>query len=418
MTITVSPSSFNGEIRANPSKSIMQRVVAISTLTEMPVNIYNPDKSEDSQAALKIAEAMGCNIIIENDCIKIHKNSPLKNQSWNAGESGLSARIYSSIAGLYDQDIRITGKGTLLRRSMKSLIDVLTNVGLKVEHSDFHLPIVIRGKINNFRPELDAADGSQVLTGLIIALTQAENDSFIKVYNLNSRPYIDVTLCMLKAFGADISHDDYSKFTIPGNQNLHGLKLKIEGDWSGAAFHIVGASISGKAVINGLNPSSSQGDRAILEVLSNAGVKITKKHNKIIVIRDKLEPFFFDATDTPDLFPPLAVLAVYCSGISKIKGISRLENKESNRFLSLKNEFEKLGIHIDKEDDNMIIHPGIPESGVVNSHNDHRIAMALATLGLNAKGDITIQNAECISKSYPEYFNDYEKLGGKIYSII
>jgi 3-phosphoshikimate 1-carboxyvinyltransferase len=416
MKITVSPSSFNGEIRANPSKSIMQRVVAISTLTEMPVNIYYPDNSEDSQAAIRIAETMGCDIINENNSITIHKTGTLKNHIWNVGESGLSARIFSAIAGLYDEDITITGHGTLLKRSMQSLITALTRLGLIVEHRNHLLPLIIKGKINKFRSEIDAADGSQILTGLLIAMAKAEYESEILVQNLSSKPYIDVTLCTLRSFGIMINNENYTRFTIPADQKLQGIKLKIEGDWSGAAFQLVGAAISGRTIINELNPLSLQGDRSILDVLKIVGAKVTMKHDKIIVEKDKLNSFFYDATNTPDLFPPLAVLAANCIGISIIKGISRLLNKESDRFKSIQQEFKKLGIKIEKVDDQMVIHGGKVVGGNVNSNNDHRIAMALATLGLNSKNEITIENAECVSKSYPDYFNDYQILGGKIKS--
>lgn len=414
MTTIVSPSFYNGSISANPSKSIMQRVLAISTLTNDKISIFNPDRSTDSLAALSIAKSIGCDIATSHNNITLQKKHKITDSEWDVGESGLSARIFSVLAGLYEQEISITGHGTLLNRSMTSLITTLENSGLLIEHNDFKLPIKIKGKIKNFVFDINASDGSQVLTGLLIALTQSEYDSEIKVANLLSKPYIDVTLCILRSFGAEIHNEDYKLFKIKGNQKLHGLNLNIEGDWSGASFHLVGAAINGKAEIINLNPASKQGDRAILNVMEQVGAKIRKKHDKIIVEKRELNPFYFDATETPDLFPPLAVLAVNCTGISRIKGISRLLNKESNRFLSIKNEFGKLGIQIEKEDDHMVIFPGKATGGIVNSHNDHRIAMALAILGLNSESDITIQNSECVSKSYPAFFKDFQKLGGKI----
>ena len=414
MTITVSPSCINGELTANPSKSIMQRVIAISTITNGEVVIFNPDRSEDSMSALTIAEDMGCSIEYDNQCVKIQKSANLKKHIWNVGESGLSARIFSFLAGLFDEEIMITGHGTILNRSMRTLIDALSAAGLSVEHQNFRLPIIIKGKINKFRHILDAQDGSQVLTGMLIAFTQAEKDSEIEVINLKSRPYIDISLSTLQLFGADIMNINHNLFNVGGNQRLGGIEVKIEGDWSGSAFYMVGAAISGKVVFDGLNLESYQGDRAILDVLKSAGAKIIEKNEKVIVGKNRLNPFYFDATDTPDLFPPLAVLAVNCSGISRIKGISRLINKESNRFNSLKEEFKKLGLQIEAENDNMIIKPGKPTGGKVNSHNDHRIAMSLSIIGLNAEKNVIIENAECVKKSYPDFFTDYQKLGGKV----
>lgn len=418
MTTTTSPSFYNGSITANPSKSIMQRVLAISALINDKITIFNPDKSADSLAALSIAKSIGCEIVFSENKIILQKKFKLADNVWNVGESGLSARIFSVIAGLYEQEITVTGQGTLLKRSMTSLISALEKTGLQIEHNEFKLPCKIKGKINNFSININASDGSQVLTGLLIALTQAESDSEIIVNNLQSKPYIDITLCILRSFGANIQNEDYKLFKIKGKQKLHGLNMSIEGDWSGAAFHLAGAAINGKAEIKNLNPSSKQGDRAILDVLEQVGAKIKKKHDKIIVEKGVLNPFYFDATETPDLFPPLAALAVNCNGVSKIKGVHRLINKESNRYLSIKNEFNKLGIKIENEEDHMVIFPGKARGGIVDSQNDHRIAMALAILGLSSDADITIQNSECISKSYPDFFEDFQKLGGKIISNI
>ena len=418
MKTTVSPSFYNGSISANPSKSIMQRVLAISTLTNDKITIFNSDRSADSLAALYIAKSNGCEIDSFQNKIVLQKKHNHSSNSWDVGESGLSARIFSAIAGLYENEKYITGQGTLLKRSMSSLISAIEKLGLQIEHNEYKLPFKIKGRIRNFNIDIDASDGSQVLTGLLIALTQADQDSEIKVDNLQSKPYIDITLCILRSFGAEIQNIDYKLFKIKGRQKLHGISLNIEGDWSGAAFHLVGGAINGRAEINNLNPVSKQGDRAILNVLEKVGAKISKKHNKIIIEKGNLNPFYYDATETPDLFPPLAVLGVNCTGISKIKGVHRLINKESNRFLSIKNEFNKLGIQIENEEDHMVIFPGKAKGGIVYSNNDHRIAMALTILGLNSEADITIQNSECVSKSYPNFFEDFKKLGGKILSNI
>ncbi len=414
MKIIIKPSEFNGEIWANPSKSIMQRAVALSALSGEEVFISNPDYSADSLASIGIAENMGATVTKDDDFIVITPGNELKNTVWDVGEAGLSARMFAPIAGLYEEDITITGKGSILKRPMNSVIEALEQLGLEVEHNNFCLPLKIKGKINNYNLDLDLSSGSQLLTGLLIALSKADKDSKIRVKNLKSKPYIDLTICAAQGFGAEIINEDYKHFSIKGNRDFKRKKFNIEGDWSGVAFHLVGAAISGKATITGINPRSKQADRAVLDVLEQAGAKIKIKHNKITVERAELKAFEFDATDCPDLFPPVAVLAAYCKGTSKIKGISRLKHKESNRFLTLQEEFGKLGVKITAEGDFMVIEGKIPSGGSVFSHNDHRIAMAMATAGLRAKGDIEIQNAECINKSYPDYFLDYEILGGLV----
>jgi len=412
MKITIKPSEFNGEIWANPSKSIMQRAVALSALSNGEVFISNPDYSADSLASIGIAESMGATVTKDEDYIIINPSNKLNNSVWNVGESGLSARMFAPVAGLYKEDITIAGEGSILKRPMNTVVEALEKLGLEVEHNDYHLPLIIKGTISNHKLELDMSSGSQLLTGLLIALSKAGRDFNIRVKNLKSKPYIDLTMCVAKGFGAQISNNRYEEFFIKENREFTREKFNIEGDWSGVAFHLVGAAISGKAIITGINPKSKQADRAILDVLDQAGAYIKIKHNKVTVEKSELSSFEFDATDCPDLFPPVAVLAAYCDGVSKIKGISRLKHKESDRFITLKQEFGKLGVQITAEDDFMVVEGRKPSGGTVFSHNDHRIAMAMATAGLGSTGDIVIENAECVSKSYPDYYLDYEILGG------
>lgn len=414
MKIITQPSKFKGKIRANPSKSIMQRVIALGALSRKSLIIENRDNSKDSNAALNIAVSIGAKVKIKEDIVFIDPSQKLKDNVWDVGESGLCARMFAPIAGLFEEDITITGEGSLLSRPMNTVVNGLQQLGLEVEHNNNFLPLTIKGKIKNYKLKLDSSSGSQFLTGLLISLTQADQKSDIKVKNLKSKPYIDLTTCVLEGFGATISNDNYTHFQIEGNQKLKRNKFIVDGDWSGVAFHLVGAAISGKAVINGINPKSKQSDRIILDILKDVGAKIKIKHNKIIIEKGELSPFEFDATNSPDLFPPLAVLASCCKGTSYIKGISRLKHKESNRYETIKKEFVKLGIRIDKSGEVMIIKGEIPSGGIVNSHNDHRIAMALATLGLIARGNIEIKNAESVNKSYPDYFSDYKILGGKL----
>jgi len=257
------------------------------------------------------------------------------------------------------------------------------------------------------------SSGSQILTGLMIALSKAKKNSVINVSNLKSKPYIDLTVCVLTAFKNRIRNSNYKRFEISGNASLQREEFEVEGDWSGVAFHLVGAAISGKVRIENINPNSKQADKAILDVLKNVGADVMIDKRVVEVGKRQLKAFEFDATDAPDLFPPLAVLAVYCDGVSRIKGVSRLQHKESDRYATIRQEFEKVGIRVEKEDDYMLIYGGQPKGATVDSHNDHRIAMAMATLGLLAAGNIEIENSGCVSKSYPGYFEDYVKLGGE-----
>jgi 3-phosphoshikimate 1-carboxyvinyltransferase len=233
----------------------------------------------------------------------------------------------------------------------------------------------------------------------------------VLVTNLKSIPYINMTLDVLKHFGIKIRHFNYERFEIKGNQKLRPKTIKIESDWSGAAFFLVAGAIAGPLSVTGLNLKSHQGDKRILNAMVDAGADLKLFHNLIYVETNPLYSFNFDATHCPDLFPPLAVLAVCCKGESRIKGISRLAFKESNRAITIQKEFGKLGIRIELVDDDMLITGGPILGGVVDSCADHRIAMAMGILSLVSESPITIHNPEVVNKSYPTFFEDLKKVG-------
>jgi 3-phosphoshikimate 1-carboxyvinyltransferase len=230
------------------------------------------------------------------------------------------------------------------------------------------------------------------------------------VKNLKSIPYIQMTLDILNHFGISIDHNNFETFWISGNQKPKAQGYHVEGDWSGAAFHLVGAAISGEIKLLGLNPRSSQADRKILEALQKSGAEVLIGEDEIQITKKSLQSFDFDATNCPDLFPPLAVLASCCSGESRIRGVSRLEHKESNRARSIRDEFAKLNIEVLLDGDVMRIQQADVIGGLVNSQNDHRIAMAAAILASVSSTSITIENARAVNKSYPTFFDELQNI--------
>ncbi len=266
------------------------------------------------------------------------------------------------------------------------------------------------GKLKNYNSKLDFSESSQLFTGLLFALPLVEGNSELEIVNLKSKPYIDLTLDVLSKYGIEIENKNYSKFYIKGNQHYKGISAIVEADWSGAAFLAVAGAVGGKIRINNLNEKSFQADRAIVDVLRQVGAKLNFEKNSLIIEKNNLKAFEFNAEDCPDLFPPLVSLAAFCEGESKIFGVSRLYNKESNRALSLQQEFGKLGISISFDNNYMKILGGKIKSATVNSHNDHRIAMATAIAGINSKGKIIIENSEAVNKSYPSFFEDFESI--------
>ena len=412
----IEPSKVEGKIKAPSSKSMTQRAIAAAILAEGQSTILNPSYCDDSLAAMSIAVGLGAKVEPGTEELKITGSVELKETKLNCGESGLAIRMFSPIAALFPAEITISGGGSLKQRPMMMIEEALTQLGVKCKTTEGFLPITIQGPVTGGSIEIEGSVSSQLLTGLLMALPLAQKDSEIKVKNLKSRPYIDMTIQILKEFGITILNENYyQNFKIPGNQIYKSKVYQVESDWSGGAFLLVAGAINGNLEIEGLNTSSKQSDKAIVDALKLAGAAIRIENNKIFVSKSDMKGFIFDATDAPDLFPPLVALAAYCKGETRIKGVSRLAYKESNRAVSIKEEFEKINIRISIEDDFMLIYGGDVHGGKVFSHDDHRIAMALAVTALGADCKVSIKDSHCVAKSYPGFFDDLRSIGAKVY---
>jgi 3-phosphoshikimate 1-carboxyvinyltransferase len=298
---------------------------------------------------------------------------------------------------------------------MNMIVDALNQLGVKCSGTDGFLPLTIMGPIKGGRCEIDGSVSSQLLSGLLMALPLADNNSSIKVNNLKSKPYIDMTIEVLKAFGITITNENYELFGVTGQQKYKPVTYAIESDWSGGSFLLVAGAINGHVNVSGLRTDSFQSDMGILKALEKAGANIRISENNIEVSKSDLKAFDFDATESPDLFPPLVTLASYCKGVTRLKGASRLRHKESDRALSLSEEFGKMNIKIEKSDDYLIVTGGKVQGAKVNSHDDHRIAMAEAVAALGASGTVFIKDSHCIVKSYPGFFDDLRKVGAVVH---
>jgi 3-phosphoshikimate 1-carboxyvinyltransferase len=411
----VDPSSIKGTIKAPASKSMTQRAIAAALLTNGQSIISNPSYCDDSLAAMSIAVGLGAKVEPQVNELKITGSAVLKEPKLNCGESGLAMRMFSPIAALYPVEITMAGANSLKKRPMFMIEEALSQLGVKCSSKAGFPPLTIHGPIKGGRCEIDGSVSSQLLTGLLMALPLAIKDSVVKVNNLKSKPYIDMTIQILKSFGITIHNVDYTTFQIPGNQKYTPYNYTVEGDWSGGAFLLVAGAINGQLQVQGLSTLSKQSDMAIIDALGKAGAKIKKSENQIDISKSTLKAFDFDATESPDLFPPLVALASYCEGISTIKGVSRLIYKESDRASALKAEFGKLKINIEVKDDVMSVTGGQPQGAHVESHDDHRIAMAVAVAALGSKGRVFIRDSQCVAKSYPDFFDDLRNLGAIIH---
>ncbi|MEO6548340.1 MAG: 3-phosphoshikimate 1-carboxyvinyltransferase [Ferruginibacter sp.] len=418
MIVTVSPGKISGALYAPASKSSMQRACAAALLNDGVTTITNPGKSNDDLAALNVINNLGALTGITGNLLTVESKGvhPVAGEM-NCGESGLGIRMFAPIAALSEEEITINGTGSLLTRPMDFFDIIFPQLGITIESNKGKLPIKIKGPLQPTDITIDGSLSSQFLTGLLMAYAKAAIKPVrITVSNLKSKPYIDLTLQVMKHFGYSVINNQYESFDIyPVQLREQSIKYTVEGDWSGAAFLLVAGAISGKISVHGLDVFSTQADKAILHALtmSEAIMSITEKD--IVIEPGKLKPFHFNATDCPDLFPPLVALAAYCEGSTVIEGVSRLAHKESDRGLTLQQEFGKLGVEINLQDDLMLVKGGNGvKSSTVHSHHDHRIAMACAVAALKAADDIVIEGAEAINKSYPQFFEHLESLGALI----
>ncbi|MFM7726886.1 MAG: 3-phosphoshikimate 1-carboxyvinyltransferase [Flavobacteriales bacterium] len=296
------------------------------------------------------------------------------------------------------------------------MIAALSQGGVSVDSKNGMLPLHIQGPLKGGSISIDASLSSQFLTGLLIALSRAPEPSVIDVKELNSIPYIDLTIQVLGQFGVEIKHDEYKRFYITP-KSWKGKELTVQGDWSGGAFLLVAGALCaerGLTVAN-LNADSAQADRAILDVLKMVGVRFEIQPDAVQVWQSEIHAFEFDATHCPDLFPPLTALAAFADGVSIIRGVSRLTHKESNRAKTLQQEFAKAGIRIVVRDDEMKIYPAALRRSHMQSHGDHRIAMAAAIVGM-AGAHTTILQSHAIAKSFPSFFALLQGAGARISS--
>jgi len=422
MRAIVYPGNIKGEQVAPASKSSMQRACAAALLHVGDTVILNPGHSNDDLAAIDVIQKLGATVVQTSTQLNVNSKGvqPI-GPEMNCGESGLGIRMFTPIAALSAHTILIQGAGSLLKRPMHFFDTIFPELSVRIESQKGFLPITIQGPLKPATITVDGSLSSQFLTGLLMAYAASDaQGSVIHVLDLKSKPYIDLTLAVLNAFGWKVKHHNYESFEFLAHAPLPAtIEYTVEGDWSGAAFLLVAGAIAGPIKVKGLQLNSTQADKAVMQALDNAKASIEIAEDGILIgpslKGNGLFAFEFDATDCPDLFPPLVALAAVCNGVSKIKGVSRLAHKESDRGLTLQTEFKKLGIQIELIGDIMQIHGGTGMSAnTVFSQHDHRIAMACGVAALMADGPVEIIDAEAINKSYTDFFDHLKHLGAKV----
>lgn len=395
----------------------MQRVLAIVLLRNLSLTLYRAGHSEDDEVILAILRQAGFALDEQEEGTLVIV-APAQRRILDSvyfGASGLAARMLIPILALSSDTISLNASPALQLRPMPYLSGPLPMLGVSVQSAEGHLPAVIAGPMEIKSIEIDGSGSSQFLTGLLLAYAQSnsKNDLLIEVERLVSKPYIDLTLRVMEDFGLPLpKNEDYRTFRFEQSKALKAAPkhYTIEGDWSAASMWLVAGAIGGRVTVTGLDAFSEQADIKILQALMDAGASLSIEADRVSCAAAPLRAFQFDATDCPDLFPALAVLACYAKGTSVIEGLHRLVHKESNRALTIQSELGKMGADIRFQDKLMLVTGQPLKAADLAAHQDHRIAMMCAVAALGAFGTSSLQGAESVRKSYPEFFDELTRL--------
>jgi 3-phosphoshikimate 1-carboxyvinyltransferase len=411
----IKPSKIDGRVPAPPSKSAMIRAIAAASLAGGVSEIRNPAFCDDALAALGVSVGLGAKVACSEKTVKIKGQGRPVRTVLDCGESGLCLRLFAPVAALRKTETTLAAHGSLKTRPVSMIEAPLAELGVACRSNAGFPPLTVKGPLRGGRASLDASVSSQFLTGLLTSLPACEGDSELTVSKLTSRPYVDLTMSVLERFGISVTWEKTQDiFKVKGGQRFEPQRYEVEGDWSAAAFLLVAGAIAGRITVEKLSTVSRQADRRILDVLRDAGAIISTGDTEVAVEAGDLRAFDFDATDSPDLFPPLAALACFCEGLSSIRGVHRLKPKESDRGTALVEEFSRIGARFEIRGNVLRIQGRRLEGGVVNSRGDHRLAMAGAVAGLRAGNGVRVERSQAVSKSYPRFFDDLASVGGEI----
>jgi len=411
--------TLSGEIEAPPSKSYTQRMVIAAALSKGKSIISNPLFSEDTEAALRAVTALGAKFQAGDRCWQITGAERLvaSKEPIDCGESGATLRFMIPVAALADGDSILTFRGSIERRPVEPLLESLRDLGAKAQvckHGGRDAVFVEGGGLVGGKTTIPGDVSSQFISGLMFSCPLAPAATEITLTSgLESSDYVKMTEAVLSMHAVVVSLQG-DRIIIEGNQTYKPTDECVPGDFSSAAFLLAAAAITKSNVtIGNLDYEVVQGDKAILTVLKRMGVEGTVCRGSVQIkgTAQPLKPIEVDARNIPDLVPAIAVLACYAEGTSKITGAKRLRFKESDRLLSISEELGKMGADITVNEDGLTIIGAPLQGGNVDSHNDHRIAMAVAVAALGAEGQTTIEHAESIRKSYPQFFIHLKQIG-------
>jgi 3-phosphoshikimate 1-carboxyvinyltransferase len=423
--VRITPSSVTGEVSAPPSKSYTHRAVILASLAAGESVIESPLLSDDTLYTVNACRSLGADIELESDRLKINGTGGQIRVAASggrifAGNSGSTIRMVAPLAALSQSKVVFDGDSRLRQRPVGDLLSALESLGANARSLENNgcPPIEIRGgKLSGGEVTVSGGVSSQHISALLMIAPYTEKGLKIKVTDeLRSKPYIDITLNIMREFGVDAANKDYKEFLVKGGHIYKGKRYRMEGDYSSAAYFLAAGAIGGKPVtVKNLKAGSAQGDKSLLNILSTMGCPVVHQKEQVMVYRrDELKGVTIDMGDYPDLVQTVAVVAAYARGKTEMTNIGHLRLKETDRLNDTAAELAKMGIRVDVTDNSLVIYGGKPRGAEIEAHNDHRMAMSLAIAALFAEGDSIINGAEAVSKSYPRFFSDLAGLGAKI----
>lgn len=426
------------------SKSCAQRAILLAALTTGVTKLYNLTLCDDIRSAMGVAESLFADVFLEEGTLTIegHQNiikDGLKVRDGHifVGESALLARLCIPLCGLSREPVVIDGEKSLLSRKVDDHRTILRKAGLKIEYTEkSFLPVTVGGALHSVCAAVDGGKGSQMISGLLIALSQCQQKSFLSINNVTSCPYLDLTTDIASFFGLsdfkrteegnrdneEEAEEDAPEFfhrsylVGPSQKVTPVLGLEIERDWSSAAMLMAAGALMGDITIKGLDLFSAQADAVMLPLMENCNIDVITENGAVNVRKSILCPFYYDITDSPDLFAPLFLLATCAEGESVIGGIKRLKNKESDRARTFSKEFAKLGVESHIEGDEIFIYGRENrrfKGAECSACGDHRLAMALYLASLMSDNEIHIDNLDSVAKSFPNFVRTVDKLRQK-----
>ncbi len=414
MKVVLSPTELKGEITAPPSKSCMHRALICAAASENPTRIRCEAFSKDTEATMACLRALGADFKIDGEYVTvfpIDKNNDSE-CVLDCGESGSTLRFMVPFAAALGRKCTFIGAERLGKRPLKPLHDALSEHGVTAEYDGDFLPLKISGKLTGGEFTLPGNVSSQFFTGILLALGIIGNGKIKAIGKIESAPYIDITADIQKAFGVEVTKTS-DGYLLKGNY-ISPDEFTVEGDWSNGAFWLVAGAIGGDVTCHNLKEDTLQGDSRVFDILKGMGADIRCENGVVTVKKSQLHAVEIDASDIPDLVPVLCVAASCAEGVTVFKNTKRLREKESDRVVSTAEMIKSLGGKITFDENSIAVMGTKLSGGEVDSFNDHRIAMSAAVASIVCNGEVTVNTAEAVAKSYPDFYEKFTMLGGKV----